>query len=241
VSERKLIQSIERAAAILEIIAYNGGVARLQQISEEAGLGKTTAHNILATLEALGYVRRRPGDVRYHLGERILNLARITGDDNALRARLRPTLEKIAERTGETAFLVVPSGDELYYLDAVASARDAGTGGLIGQRERLEGSAAGSVFLATMPGLRKRVLAMRAQKFCPGLTQEIIATQRRGFAIDLQCHRSGLNCVAVPYREHGDVRASIGVRGPASRLMHKDLHDLAWKLMREAEEADKSL
>ena len=64
-SEVRLIQSIERAAAILEIIAQEGGAARLQHIAGQAKLGKTTAHNLLKTLDELGYVHRRPGDTRY--------------------------------------------------------------------------------------------------------------------------------------------------------------------------------
>jgi len=99
--EVRLIQSIERATAILEIIAEEGGAARLQHIAEQAKLGKTTAHNLLKTLDELGYVHRRAGDTRYHLGGRILNLARIAGDDGALRSRLRPALEAVARRTGE--------------------------------------------------------------------------------------------------------------------------------------------
>ena len=82
-SEVRLIQSIERATAILEIIAQEGGAARLQHIAEHTKLGKTTAHNLLKTLDELGYVHRRAGDTRYHLGGRILNLARIAGDDGA--------------------------------------------------------------------------------------------------------------------------------------------------------------
>ncbi|KXV70477.1 hypothetical protein AD952_12795, partial [Acetobacter cerevisiae] len=48
----KLIQSIERSAVILEIIAQEGGSARLQQIAGISGIGKTTVHNILQTLDA---------------------------------------------------------------------------------------------------------------------------------------------------------------------------------------------
>ena len=59
--------------------------------------------------------RRRAGDTRYHLGDRILNLARVAGNDGELRRRLRPVLERLAEEIGETVFLAVPSGDEVYF------------------------------------------------------------------------------------------------------------------------------
>ena len=58
------IQSIERAAAVLEVVARAGGAASLKDVAAHTGLGKTTAHNILKTLDQLGYVMRRvPAEV----------------------------------------------------------------------------------------------------------------------------------------------------------------------------------
>lgn len=220
---------------MLEIIAREGGAAHLRDIAGKASLGKTTAHNILKTLDALGYVQRRAGDTRYHLGGRILNLARIAGDDGALRGRLRPVLEVIAQRTGETVYLAVPSGDETWYLDAIESDQSLKTTCAIGIRERLEGSAIGLVFLAFMPGLGKRVLATRADASGPDIRAEIDKVEAVGFALDLESYQPGLHCVAVPWREKGEVRAAIGLSGPSTRLPRDKLTDLAWMMTREAE------
>lgn len=234
-SERRLIQSIERAVSILEIIAREGGAASLKHIAEQTRLGKTTAHNILATLDELGYVRRRAGDMRYHLGGRIQNLARIAGDDSALRLRLRPALEEIARKTGETVYLAAPSGDETYYLDTIESGQTLRTTCRVGERERLEGSAIGLVFLAFMPGLGKRVLATRADALGPDIQSEIDKVERVGFALDLESYLPGLHCVAVPWREGGEVRAAIGLSGPSARLPRDKLTEIAWMMMKEAE------
>lgn len=231
--ERKMIQSIERAVALLEIIAREGGSARLQFIAEKAAIRCTTAHNILATLEVLGYVRRGIGDVRYHLGDRILNLARIVGDDNALRQRMRPTLEAIANKVSETVYLAVPSGDEVYYLDAIESPQSLKVGSPIGQRERLEGSAIGLVFLAFMPGLRLRVLATRSEALGPCICEEIDSVAQRGYGLDIDSHQPGQSCVAIPFYEGGQVRASFGLSGPSSRLNRETLAGLAWVMMQE--------
>ncbi|WP_199554068.1 IclR family transcriptional regulator [Sandaracinobacteroides hominis] len=231
----RLIQSIERAVAILEIIAREGGAASLKHIAERASLGKTTAHNILKTLDELGYVRRRVGDTRYHLGGRILNLARIAGDDGALRTRLRPVLEAIALKTGETVYLGVPSGDETWYLDAIESDQMLKTACPVEIREPLEGSAVGLVFLAFMPGLGKRVLETRADALGPDIQTQIEMVERVGFALDLETYQPGLHCVAVPWREGGEVRAAIGLSGPSTRLPREKLTDIAWMMMKEAE------
>ncbi|ARW16745.1 Glycerol operon regulatory protein [Komagataeibacter europaeus] len=232
----RLIQSIERSAAILEIIAQKGGRARLQEIAEISGLGKTTAHNILQTLDHLGYVQRRHGDVRYHLGGRILNLARIAGDDNALRARLRPVMQAIARDSGMTVYLAVPSGDEAAYLE-VFEGGDGAANGRPPLHEQLEGSAVGLVFLAFVPGLRKRVMATRVGALDALTLTRIEAVRVQGYAIDTGACRPGWNCVAIPWREQGEVRASIGLTGPASRLSRARLVRLGWMMMRHVEQA----
>lgn len=231
----KLIQSIERSAAILEIIAQEGGGARLQRIAEISGLGKTTAHNILQTLAHLGYVQRRPGDTRYHLGGRILNLARMAGNDNALHERLRPVLETLAHETGATLYLSVPSGDEATYLTIINEPDRLSTAPLQPRREKLEGSAVGLVFLAFVPGLGQRVLATRANALDADILQRIEDVRMKGYALDLESYRPGLNCVAIPWRENGEVRAGIGLGGCPSRFPRHRLIRLSHMMTKRLE------
>ncbi|EGG75776.1 Putative HTH-type transcriptional regulator yagI [Gluconacetobacter sp. SXCC-1] len=233
----KLIQSIERSVAILEIIAQEGGSARLQQIAAISGIGKTTVHNILQTLDHLGYVQRRAGDVRYHLGGRILNLSRIAGDDDGLRTRMRPALEAIAHESGATVYLGVPSGDEAVYLDIVGPQDPVVRASRLRRRETLEGSAVGLVFLAFMPGLGRRVCATRARALDATVLDEIEAVRVKGYALDLEAYRPGEHGVAVPWRENGEVRAGIALTGPAAHLPRYRLVRLAWMMMRHVEQA----
>lgn len=230
----KLIQSIERSAAILEIIAQEGGSARLQQISSISGIGKTTVHNILQTLTHLGYVQRRSGDLRYHLGGRILNLSRIAGDDNALRARLRPVLDAIAQESGATVWLAVPSGDEATYLDIV-NLPDPALINTIPRREKLEGSAVGLVFLAFVPGLGKRVLRTQANALNSESLAQIETVRVKGFALDLETYHPGINGVAIPWRDNGEVRASICLTGLASAFPRHRISRMAWMMMKHVE------
>ncbi|MFT8814404.1 IclR family transcriptional regulator [Acetobacter fabarum] len=234
----RLIQSIERSAAILEIIAQQGGGARLQQIASISGIGKTTVHNILQTLDHLGYVQRRAGDMRYHLGGRILNLARIAGDDNSVRARLRPVLEAVAHKSGGTAWLAVPSGDQAAYLDIVDPNGLCAGWPSVPVRENLEGSAVGWVFLACVPGLGKRVLATRANALDADVLSRIEDVRIKGYALDLQAYRPGLNGVAIPWRINGEVRASLCLTGPPAQFPQHRLIRLAWMMMRSLERLD---
>lgn len=234
----KLIQSIERSAALLEIIAQQGGGARLKDLATISGLGKTTAHNILQTLEYLGYVHRRPGDMRYHLGGRILNLARIAGDDHLLRDRIRPVLEIIAQESEATVYLGVPSGDETAYLDIVDLGDPNIAASRLMNREKLEGSAVGLVFLAFVPGLGQRVLTTRSNALNDATLAEIENVRIKGYALDLEAYHPGINAVAIPLRESGEVRASIAVAGPAQNFPRHRLIRLAWIMMKHVERAN---
>lgn len=227
-----MIQSVTRALEMLETIPHAGGAASLGEIAGRAGLKTTTAHNILRTLQDAGYIRRRPGDMRYHLGDRILNLARVVGDDDALRSRLRPALEEMAARTSETVFLAVPSGDEVYFLDAIESPRTLRASSQRGERQPMAGSAIGLLFLAFLPALRRRMFEIHTPRIGPGIAAEIEAIAARGHALDRENWCPGLNCVAVPWHDDGEVRAGFGLAGPSSRLTATRLDEMA-QIMRE--------
>ncbi|RJS94922.1 IclR family transcriptional regulator [Salinisphaera sp. Q1T1-3] len=232
-----MIQSVERALAILEHLAHAGGASSLQHIASDIGTRSTTAHNLLQTLVALGYVRRRANDTRYHLGERILNLSRVVGDDRGLCRQLRPTLEAIARETGETVFVAVPSGDEVYFLDAIESQKPLRASSQAGERQPMAGSAIGLLFLALDPGLRRHGMDVHADRLGPSLDRTLETIAARGYALDQNNYQAGLSCIAVPWVSNGSLRAGFGLSGPSARLTSKRLKEAAAIMQRLAARA----
>lgn len=219
----KPIQSIERAMRMLEFIARSGGTASLSSIAEDAGTRASTAHNILATLTNLGYVQRRVVGTSYYLGDRILNLARVAGDDDALRRRFRPLIRAVTERFGESTYLVVPSGDELYYLDGIELANNPASHSRLGLREPLSGSAIGLTLAAFMPGVEHRLLAGDDAH----LAEQIEAVRRLGYATERGAYKPGLHCTAIPLRVGGQAVAGLCLNGNAKRLPQRKLEAIA--------------
>ena len=80
------VQSIERAAAILQVVAGSGGTLGVTDISEAVGLAKTTTHSLLRTLLLVGFVEQDRATGRYALGTALRRLGNHL-DVNELRAR----------------------------------------------------------------------------------------------------------------------------------------------------------
>ena len=80
------MQSIERAAAVLRLLA--GGTGRLGcvEVANSLGLTKGTAHGILRTLQEVGFVEQDRPTGTYLLGAGLLALTVPRLDPNELRS-----------------------------------------------------------------------------------------------------------------------------------------------------------
>ncbi|MFE7430351.1 IclR family transcriptional regulator, partial [Streptomyces sp. NPDC057545] len=103
----KNIQSLERAAAMLRLLA--GGERRLglSDIASSLGLAKGTAHGILRTLQHEGFVEQDAASGRYQLGAELLRLGNSYLDVHELRARALVWTDDLARSSGESVHLGV--------------------------------------------------------------------------------------------------------------------------------------
>lgn len=218
-----MIQSVSRTFAILEIIARNGGEAKLQEIASLSGIKQTTAHNLLKTLCQLGYVVRNQGSTGYFLSRHISNLSRVSGNDYQLRESLMPLLADITKRTEETSFIAVPSGGEVFFLAGLECDKAIKHTSPEGLRTPMPGSAAGLVLMAWIPDIFDWMKPEHRMAIGEDIEKAIEVTRARGFALDVEKVEKGLNCVAIPYFKEGQLEAVVGISGPAFRLPEQKL------------------
>lgn len=105
--------SVERAFAILDLLARSAGPLGTSEIARRQQLAKSSVHGILHSLRAAGAVE--VVGRRYRIGPAILRLAAVT----ELRQAWRPLLEQLASASGETAFLGQPRGARVAIIDEV--------------------------------------------------------------------------------------------------------------------------
>ena len=72
-SDRSVVQSLDRALSLLDLVSFSDHELSLGEIAARSGLAKSTAHRLLRTLELRGFVARNPVNGTYR-PERVLGL-----------------------------------------------------------------------------------------------------------------------------------------------------------------------
>lgn len=204
------IQSLERAAAILRLLA--GGERRLglSDVASSLGLAKGTAHGLLRTLRSEGLVEQDAASGKYQLGAELLRLGTGYLDGHQLRARALRWTDDLARATGEAAYVAVPHRDGVLVVHHVPRPGEPPrTGAML----PLHGSALGRVLCAYDPVTRAEPAGG------PGFEAELAATRARGFAVDLEPAGGGTASVAALVRDGRRMPVgAVGVTGAAERM-----------------------
>jgi len=155
-------QSVERAAALLRVVAAHGpDGARLLDVASETGLARPTAHRLLKQLCAERLLTQGQ-DRRYLLGSLLYELGLAAPSPIQRLDRMRPRLQALADLTGDTAYLVMRSGDEAVCLDLAEGSYPIRARTFeIGARRPLGMGAAGLALLAAQPSSEARAIIER--------------------------------------------------------------------------------
>ena len=113
-----MIQAVDRALRLLELVAASESALTGAELAAAAGVNRSTAWRLLATLEAHDLVERDPQTNRYDLGMGTLRLA-ARAPVGAIARRARPILERLARDAGEAATLTVGGASSLVVIDQV--------------------------------------------------------------------------------------------------------------------------
>ncbi len=216
------IGAAERAFAVLDAVA-EGGELGTNEIARRTGMTPSTVSRQLGTLAGSGLVERVAATGRYRLGIRLVHLA------NALLARLdvrevaRPHLVALAEATGETATLSVPSEADAVTIDFVPGAHQVQPVSRLGRPSIAHATSAGKVMLAfsgrELPDGPLRAYTAHTITDPRVLARQIADVRERGWADAIEEREPGLSAIAAPIRSsRGELEAIVALQGPSSRF-----------------------
>ena len=220
------MQSVDRAVAILEILARDGE-AGVTEVARELDVHKSTASRLLAALDRRKLVTQDAARGKFRLGMGIVRLAGAASRRLDVVQESRPVCRALAQQVGETVNLAILSGRDALYLDQVAGPAALSPHNWAGQRIPLHATSDGKVLLAYLPEAeRTACLAHPLARFTDRtitseaeLDERLAEVRRRGFATAVEEFEAGLTAIAAPIRNgEGNVIASISTSGPSFRI-----------------------
>ncbi len=229
-SRRDGTQSIQRAAAVVRVIASRSRTGvRLTEVVHHAHLERSTARRILKCLVAEGLVMQDLESRRYFLGPLIFELGLAAAPQFNLVDVCRPSLQRIAERTGDTVFLTVRSGYDSVCLDRREGSFPIKTLTLdVGTRRPLGAGAGGLALLMLLPDEAvTEIVAANAVRFTsynqltvPALMKLLVRARAAGYALNDIHITPGASSLGIPVvNRWGHPFAAISVGAIESRMV----------------------
>lgn len=209
-----LIQSVQRALRLLEIVGERDGRAGAKEIARAAGLPLATTYHLLRTLAHEGYLQRLD-DGSYVIGHRF-DVVRNHGSAARAVANARPALEWLRDELGSAVYLARWVDGEIVIVEIVDSARAPRIDLWVGIHDAAHATALGKCILGQLPSPdRDDYLAHHPLH---DLTPRTVVDRTRlrdrlpapdAIAVDDEEYAVGVHCLAASLPA-GDDPASLG-------------------------------
>jgi Transcriptional regulator len=239
-------QVVERTCLILRELGRHGPRgARLLDLTERTELSRPTVHRILATLTAERFVERTSGR-RYRLSSIIyelgLNAPSPVGDPT----RLRPIIQSLADRCGDTVYLAMRTGDFAHYLLRCEGAYPIRTHVVsANQTLHLVSGHSGRALLASMPEDEAEDVILRATRdrklfgeaTPDGLRDEVERVRKTGYGWARDVTFIGVAGLTVPVpNPRGTAYLAISISSIPQRMTQERAKSLLPDIRATAEE-----
>jgi len=234
---------VDRAVVLLKSVADSSTPPTVHELALQCGINRSTAWRLLRTLEYHGLVDRDPITQRYTVGYGAIMVAGAVADDSLVR-RVRPLLEKLAIRSGESVTLAVAKRFNLVYVDQV-DPPDLMVPSWLGRPLPLHATSGGKAFMAWLrPEERDAILPKELPRYTDRtitdraeLDRELDTVRQSGYALCVREYEefsSGASVAVLNARQYPI--AVINVWGPDPRNPIKKLREIGREAVRTAQE-----
>jgi IclR family acetate operon transcriptional repressor len=218
---------LARAFAILDFVASRGQPVQIAEIVAAIGVPPPTAHRLAVNLEERGMLQRALGSRKFVLGPAMVSLAfkAVTASIND--AKQRSILMALSERISEQVEIAIVRDNQVVFVETVKPAHAAGLQIATGTKAPLHCTSSGKIFLSclTTTTREKLIRSLPLDRYtqatitdADGLSKELTAIRRRGWATNNEEFNSGVVGCAVPVLgDKGIFIASLGVSAPIAR------------------------
>lgn len=225
-----MIESIDRALAILQLFLKYEESLSITQISKILDMHKSTVSRTIDTLEKRGFVARQEENGKYWLGLQVYSLGMLYREKEPFHRLAYPYAKALALECQESVHITTMALLEAPYpqhviLEKIKAPQTVDMAPPVGAIRPAYCSAAGKCLLAFSEAYRSHYEGCKLQKFTEYtvtdwqlLHTELEQVQRDGYAAERQEVELGMTCIAAPIFAHGQIVAAISISGPISRI-----------------------
>lgn len=240
-----MIESIDRALAILQYFLRTEEPLSVTQISKALGIHKSTVSRTIETLEGRGFLAKNEETGKYWLGMQVYSLGMLYWEKDAFQKLAYPYAKALAlECKASVHMTTFPQTGAAYpehvILEKITLPQTVDMAPHVGAIRPAYCSASGKCLLAFSKPYREAYVGCQLKKFTeytitdwPKLLDELAAIRKAGYAVERQEVKLGMTCIAAPIFAHGKIVAAISVSGPISRIT-ADVAETYGKAVRQA-------
>lgn len=218
------IIALSRGLLLLRRVASADGPVSNGRLAELTGIPKPTVSRITATLVSAGFLYQLPDSERFVLTASVLELGNGFLRNFDIRARARPFLIDLAERTSLSVHLAARDRLDMVVIDTIRPRSAILVSRLeVGSRMDLTRTAVGRAYLAELTGRERAELMAALQAACgddwPHLHTRLAAsleeTRQLGFTIAAGEWYTELNAIAAGFVGPSGERYAVNCGGAA--------------------------
>lgn len=226
-SDASTLSSLKNALRVLESFSVDVPEKGVTEIAQETGLGKSTVHRVLTTLEEAGYVRKDETTRRYRLGLSVLSLGGVLISNLEIYREAQHLLEAFANRFDEAVHLAVLEDYHTVYISKIESTHPVRILTHLGRKNPIHCTSSGKVILAFQDDeMVEEIISRGLEGFTPTtvtdgeqLRADLVDIRSLGYAISHGEMRVGVSSIAVPVRDYTrQVVGAVTVVGPTQRF-----------------------
>lgn len=248
-----MIESIDRALAILQLFLNDEKPLSITEISKRMGLHKSTVSRTIDTLEQRGFVTKQEENGKYWLGLQVYSLGMLYREKEPFHRTAYPYAKALARECRESVHITTFAQTEGAYpqhviLEKIKAPKTIDMAPPVGAIRPAYCSASGKCLLAFSKPYLEKYIHCKLKKFTEYtitdwdvLLQELEAIRRDGYAVERQEVELGMTCVAAPIFSQHKIVAAISVSGPISRITPEIETTYVKAVQKTAEEITQSL
>ncbi len=224
----RLIQSVDRALSIVEVLASKNNPLNLNKLAEAVGLNVSTCHHLVATLVTRGYVLHAGRGRGYMLSSKLGELTALANQEFDIADFVRPDLEQLNADLRESVQMAVLHGSALItqvrFPSLIPTHVEPDE---LRKTKAAHATATGKAILAWLPEAELVRVATengltaytdKTITTLSGLIEELRLVRRSGFAVDDEELEPDVVCIGAAVRDGaGAVIGSLSVSMPKGR------------------------